>query len=263
MRGEKISLGKLDNKVALITGSAGGLGKSIAISFAEQGAKVILNDVNEELVKQTVIELQEKYDVDHVIGDISNKADVIAMFDQIIDRYGEINILVNNAGGSLHTPRELEAIEDSDWDKVLNVNLKGTFLTSQTFVKHMKNKGGGKIINMSSIGGRTASLVTGVAYAAAKGGVISFTRRLAKEVGSYGINVNAIAPGLIISGERMRHLFYEENTEENRRQVLSEIPLKTLGEKSDIANAAIFLASDDSRYITGAVLDVNGGRFMG
>ncbi|WP_174732389.1 SDR family NAD(P)-dependent oxidoreductase [Mesobacillus harenae] len=256
-------MGKLDNKVALITGSAGGLGLEIAISLAKEGAKVVLNDVNEELVKKSAEELQKDFEADYVLGDVSNKEDVNRMFGQIIERFGKINILVNNAGGSLHTPRALEEIEEEHWDKVLAVNLKGTFLTSQAFVQHTKDHGGGKIINMSSIGGRTASLITGVAYAAAKGGVISFTRRLAKEVGEYGINVNVIAPGLIISGERMHHVFYEENSEEQRKQTFSEIPLKALGEKDDIAKTAVFLASDDSRYMTGAVLDVNGGRFMG
>ncbi|WP_102264451.1 SDR family NAD(P)-dependent oxidoreductase [Mesobacillus jeotgali] len=256
-------MGKLDGKVALVTGSAGGLGLQIAIHLAEEGAKIILNDVNETLVKESASKLEEEYEVGYVVGDVSNKADVTGMFAQIIDAFGKIDVLVNNAGGSLHTPRVLEEIEEEHWDKVLGVNLKGTFLTSQAFVKYTKERGGGKIINMSSIGGRTASLITGVAYAAAKGGVINFSRRLAKEVGEFGINVNVIAPGLIISGERMHHLFYEENSEEQRKQTLSEIPLKYLGEKEDIANAAVFLASDDSRYMTGAVLDVNGGRFMG
>jgi NAD(P)-dependent dehydrogenase (short-subunit alcohol dehydrogenase family) len=255
-------MGKLENKVALITGSAGGLGRSIAISLAKEGAKIILNDVNEQLVKQTVVELNKEYEVDYVVGDVSNKVHVEEMFNKVINKFGQINILVNNAGGSLHTPRELEAIQEDDWDKVLNVNLKGTFLTSQAAVQYMKENGGGKIINMSSIGGRTASLITGVAYAAAKGGVISFTKRLAKEVGPYAINVNAIAPGLIISGERMHHLFYEENSEEQRKRTFDEIPLNMLGETVDIANAAVFLASDDSKYITGSIIDVNGGRFM-
>ncbi|WP_202079030.1 glucose 1-dehydrogenase [Caldalkalibacillus salinus] len=255
-------MGKLDQKVALVTGAAGGLGREIAHKFAKEGAKVVLNDMNDTLVKETAKGLQE-FEVDYAVGDISNKTQVKAMIEQIVQKQGSIDILVNNAGGSLRTPRVLEDIEEEDWDKVLNVNLKGTFLASQTAVKYMKENGGGRIINMSSIGGRTASLVTGVAYAAAKGGIISFTRRLAKEVGPDGIHVNAIAPGLIISGERMHHLFYEENTEENRHSVLSEIPLNKLGEKEDIADAALFLASSESKYVTGAVLDVNGGRFMG
>lgn len=256
-------MGRLADKVAFITGSAGGLGLEIAVHYANEGAKIVLNDVNETLVKEAATQLQDRYEVHYVVGDVSNKADVTRMFAEVIDHFGRVDVLVNNAGGSLHTPRALEEIEEEHWDKVLNVNLKGTFLMSQAFVQHTKENGGGKIINMSSIGGRTASLVTGVAYAAAKGGVLNFSRRLAKEVGEYGINVNVIAPGLIISGERMRHLFYEENPEEVRQQTLSEIPLKTLGDKSDIASAAVFLASDESRYMTGAVLDVNGGRFMG
>ncbi|NHM32887.1 SDR family NAD(P)-dependent oxidoreductase [Neobacillus terrae] len=254
---------KLDNKVALITGSAGGLGREIAVGLAKEGAIIVLNDVNETLVAQTAEELKEKFEVDYVIGDVSKKSDALAMVDQVVKRFGKIDILVNNAGGSLHTPRVLEDIEEEDWDKVLNVNLKGTFLLSQIAVKYMKENGGGKIINMSSIGGRTSSLVTGVAYAAAKGGVISFSRRLASEVGPFGINVNIIAPGLIISGERMHKLFYEENSQEQQERVINEIPSRTLGEKEDIANAAVFLASDESKYMNGAVLDVNGGRFMG
>jgi NAD(P)-dependent dehydrogenase (short-subunit alcohol dehydrogenase family) len=258
-----IGLGKLDNKVALITGSAGGLGREIAVGLAKEGALIVLNDVNEALVTQTAEELKETYLVDYVIGDVSKKADAVSMVECVVKKYGKIDILVNNAGGSLHTPRVLEDIEEEDWDKVLHVNLKGTFLLSQAAVKYMKENGGGKIINMSSIGGRTSSLVTGVAYAAAKGGVISFSRRLASEVGPFGIHVNSIAPGLIISGERMHKLFYEENSKEQQIRVINEIPSRTLGEKEDIANAAVFLASDDSRYMNGAVLDVNGGRFMG
>lgn len=256
-------MGKLDNKVALISGSAGGLGREIAVGMAKEGAIIVLNDVNEALVAQTTRELQGQYQVDYIVGDVSKKSDALAMVEHVVTKFGKIDILVNNAGGSLHTPRVLEDIEEEDWDKVLNVNLKGTFLLSQAAVKYMKENGGGKIINMSSIGGRTSSLVTGVAYAAAKGGVISFSRRLASEVGPFGINVNIIAPGLIISGERMHKLFYEENSKEQQERVMNEIPSRTLGEKEDIANAAVFLASDDSKYMNGAVLDVNGGRFMG
>ncbi|WP_180954497.1 SDR family NAD(P)-dependent oxidoreductase [Bacillus sp. V5-8f] len=256
-------MGKLDGKIALVTGSAGGLGREIATSFAKEGAIVVLNDVNEELLKSTADELQEEYQVDYVVADVSKKSDVLRMMEHVVEKHGRIDILVNNAGGSLHTPRVLEEIEEEDWDKVLGVNLKGTFLASQAAVRYMKQNGGGRIINMSSIGGRTASLVTGVAYAAAKGGVLSLTRRLAAEVGPHGINVNAIAPGTIISGERMHKLFYKENSKEQQERVISEIPSRKLGEKEDIASAAVFLASQDSKYMNGAVIDVNGGRFMG
>jgi NAD(P)-dependent dehydrogenase (short-subunit alcohol dehydrogenase family) len=256
-------MGKLENKVALITGSGSGFGRAIAYKFAKEGAKVMLNGINEELVKNTCIEMQNNYDVDYVVADVSIKADVLSMVDQVISRFGRIDILVNNAGGRFNIPREVEAIEEEHWNKVLNVNLKGTFLTSQAAVRYMKESGGGKIINMASLAGRTGTDTTDVAYASAKGGIISFTRKLAREMGPYGINVNVIAPGVIISGERLRRVFYEDKSEQDRNQILNQIALGGLGENEDIANVALFLAAEDSRYITGAVMDVNGGRFMG
>lgn len=257
-------MGNLKNKVALVTGAAEGLGKAIAIGLANEGAKVIITDINEDLLRKTSKELKDDFcDIDYVAGDISNKDNVNTILNFVIQRYSKIDILINNAGGSLHTPRNIDEITEEDWDKVLNVNLKGTFFLSQAAVKHMKKNQEGKIINIASIGGRTASLITGVAYAAAKGGVISFTRRLASEVGEHGINVNAVAPGVIISGKRVQKLFYEQNTDQDREKLLNEIPLRKMGEINDITNATLFLASEKSKYMTGTVLDVNGGRFMG
>lgn len=256
-------MGKLTEQIALITGAATGLGKDIAIRLAKEGATVIISDINEQLLEETSAQLKKQYSVHYIVADVANQDDVLRMVDEVVTKYGRLDIIVNNAGGSLHTPKNLEDITEVDWNKVLDVNLKGTFFVSQAAVKYMKEKNSGKIINMASIGGRTASIVTGVAYAAAKGGVISFTRRLAREVGEYGINVNAIAPGVIISGERIKRLFYEENTEAERQQTLNDIPLKKLGEVEDISNAVAFLASEESKYMTGAVLDINGGRFMG
>lgn len=256
-------MNKLENKIALVTGAAGGLGKQIAKTLLEHKATVIISDINEELLHDAYRELESIHDVDYVKADVSNKQQVVDMIAYIVSKYGKIDILVNNAGGSLNTPKHLEDIEEEDWDLVIDVNLKGTFLVSQAAVKYMKENNYGKIINISSIGGRTASLVTGVPYAAAKGGVISLSRRLAKEVGKYNINVNVVAPGLIISGERMHRMFYEKTTKDEQERILASIPLNRLGDMEDIANAVLFLASDDSKYMTGAVLDVNGGRFMG
>ena len=256
-------MGKLNGKVALVTGAAGGLGKEIAIRLAKEGAKVVINDVNEELVSKTSAEMKKEVEAEHIVGDVSNKQDANRMVDFVVDTYGGIDILVNNAGGGLYTPKALDDITEADWYKVIDVNLTGTFYLCQAAVPYMKKKKSGKIINMSSIGGRTASLVTSVAYAAAKGGVVALTRRLANEVGEHGINVNAVAPGLIISGERMKSVFFEQTSKENQEKTLNDIPLRKLGEIDDIANAILFLSTDESEYITGAVLDVNGGRFMG
>lgn len=259
--GEKMN--KLNDRVALVTGAAGGLGKDIAICLAKEGAKVVISDLNGSLLAETFKDMKSKYDCAYIEADVSDKASVNTMIDFVIKKYGKLDILVNNAGGSMHTPKYLSDISEDDWDKVLNVNLKGTFLVSQSAIEYMKKNKYGKVINLASIGGRTASLVTGVAYAAAKGGVISFTRRLALEVGEYGINVNAVAPGLIISGERMHNVFYEESTKEEQEKTLNDIPLRKTGEIEDVSNAVLFLASDESKYMTGTILDINGGRFMG
>ncbi|WP_449355360.1 SDR family NAD(P)-dependent oxidoreductase [Virgibacillus natechei] len=253
----------MNDKVAIVTGAAEGLGKEIAIKLAEEGAKVVTSDINEQLLTETSTNLKEDYEISHFVADVSDKKSVDELMKFVVEKYGKINILVNNAGGSLHTPKYLADISENDWDKVLNVNLKGTFLASQAAIQYMKKNQSGKIINLSSIGGRTASLVTGAPYAAAKGGVISLTRRLAMEVGEYGINVNAVAPGLIISGERMHNVFYKESTEEEQEKTLNDIPLRKLGEINDISNAVAYLSSDDSKYMTGAIMDINGGRFMG
>lgn len=254
---------KLEGKVACITGSAGGLGYAMAKHMATEGAIVVMNDLDETGLQKAVELLKnEGFNTSGYAANMANKDQVEAMMKSIYDSYGRIDILVNNAGGSLHTPKKLEEIMEEHWDLVLDVNLKGTFLCSQAVVPYMKAKTGGSIINVASIGGRTASVVTGVAYAAAKGGIISFTRRLAKEVGPYEIRVNAIAPGLVISGDRMQET-WENMIESEQNSVLEEIPLRRLGFIEEQASVVTFLASNDAHYMTGAVLDVNGGRFMG
>lgn len=253
---------KLKGKVALITGSARGLGFTMAESLAREGAAVVINDLDGQLVEAAVSSLREKgYEAAGFIANVTDKEQVISMVDHAVKTFGGLDILVNNAGGALRTPKKLEDITEEHWDLVLDVNLKGTFLVSQASVAHMKGMGG-SIINLSSIGGRTASIVTGVSYAAAKAGVVGFTRRLAKEVGPFGIRVNAIAPGLVLSGERLQET-WDNMPDGEQSEVLDAIPLRRLGSIEEQANVIVFLASDDSSYITGAVLDVNGGRFMG
>ncbi|MFC0273292.1 SDR family NAD(P)-dependent oxidoreductase [Metabacillus herbersteinensis] len=253
---------RLDGKIACITGSARGLGYAMAVDMLKEGATVVINDIDEASVSGAVESLRsEGYSVYGYVANVINKKQVVGMMDYIMTTCGKIDILVNNAGGALRTPKKLEEITEDDWDLVLDVNLKGSFLCSQAAVAYMKENGG-SIINLSSIGGRTASIVTGVSYAAAKGGVVAFTRRLAKEVGPYHIRVNAIAPGLVISGERLQET-WDTMDDTEQTSVLDDIPLRRLGTIEDQAKVVTFLASDDSKYMTGAVLDVNGGRFMG
>jgi len=252
----------LNDRVAIITGSGGGLGLTFAKKFAKEGAKIIITDVSNNALENSISELKSiGAEFTTYILDVTNKEQINDVMANVYNKYGRIDILVNNAGGSLYTPKELEKIEEKHWDLVLNVNLKGTFLCSQAVIPYMEKNKYGKIINLSSIGGRTASIVTGVAYAAAKGGVISFTRRLAKEVGDRGINVNAIAPGTVLSGQRMIDS-WESMEEKERDDILRSIPLGRLSTDEEQANVVLFLASELSSYITGAVIDINGGRLM-
>lgn len=250
-------------KVAIITGAGGGLGQAFTRKFATEGAIMVLTATSSAKIKKIEEDI-EKTGVEYTLFvlDVTNKEQVEDMMDKVVRKYGKIDILVNNAGGSLLTPKKLEDIEEKHWDLVLDVNLKGAFFCCQAAIPYMAEKRYGKIINMSSIGGRAPSLVTGTAYAAAKGGIISFTRRLAKEVGNRGINVNTIAPGTILSGQRMIDL-WNDMTEAEKDNILQSIPLGRLSTAEEQADAVAFLASDLSSYITGAVIDVNGGRFMG
>lgn len=193
--------------------------------------------------------------------DVTKLSEVRKVMKNVFDQYGRIDILVNLAGGSLFTPKVLNEIEEEHWNTVLDVNLKGTFFCCQSVVEYMAMNKYGRIVNMSSIGGRTASPVTGVPYAAAKGGVIALTRRLALEVGKLSITVNAIAPGTVLSGQRMIDL-WNELSEGQKDDILSSIPLGRLSTAEEQARAIVFLVSDDAAYITGIVLDVNGGRLM-
>lgn len=253
----------LKDRVAIVTGAGGGFGLAVAKVLADEGANVVLTGRRLETVKNTEEELTANSDHEFptFVMDVTNKEQVCNVFEEIYNKYGHIDILVNNAGGSLFTPKQLDQIEEKHWNQVLDVNLKGAFLCSQAVIPYMEKINYGKIINISSIGGRTASIVTGVAYAAAKGGILSFTRRLALEVGDKGINVNAIAPGTVLSGKRMIDT-WESMTEVQRDDILRSIPLKRLSTAEEQANVVLFLASELSSYITGAVIDVNGGRLM-
>lgn len=253
---------KLVDRIAVVTGAGGGLGVAIAEALLSEGANVVLTDISQqslEMAASRLTQFNKKFLLKEL--DVTNRIQVENVMEQVYKHYGKIDILVNGAGGSLFTPKKLEEIKEEHWDRILNVNLKGTFLCCQAVVKYMALKRYGKIINISSIGGRTASIVTGVAYAAAKGGVIALTRRLALEVGNLGVNVNAIAPGTVLSSERMIKL-WNELTETQKKDILRSIPLGRLSTPEEQAKVVVFLASDDSSYITGAVIDVNGGRLM-
>ena len=257
-------MGKLTDKVAVLTGAAGGLGLCFVEDFLNAGATVVLTDIVQQTMEQAQEYLGDKYAGRFKIYplDVTKVEAIRKLMQQVYQEFGRIDILVNVAGGSLFTPKSIEDIQEEHWHKVLDVNLKGTFFCSQAVIPYMKQHNYGRIINLSSIGGRTASVVTGCPYAAAKGGVISLTRRMAAEIGKYGITVNAIAPGTILSGERMINLWNELN-EEQKDDILRSIPLGRLSTAQEQATVVTFLASDEAAYITGSVIDINGGRFMG
>ena len=251
---------RFDGKVAIVTGGAGGLGEAISAALAEEGARVAIFDTNPDAIDRALDEFARPDSVMGSIVDVRSRESVTAGVAEVVAAFGGIDILIAAAGGSLGTPRDIDDIEPEHLDLVIDVNIKGTFNCAQAVVPHMKARGGGAIVNFSSIGGRSTSPVTGIPYAAAKAGVLGLTRRLAREVGPDSIRVNAIAPGLFLTG-RLQGMF-DEMAAKDRDEVLDAIPLHRMPELRECVDPVLFLASDESSYITGAVLDVNGRRFM-
>ncbi|MGZ4613666.1 MAG: SDR family NAD(P)-dependent oxidoreductase [Kineosporiaceae bacterium] len=248
-------------RTAVVTGGSGGLGRAVCDGLAAEGAAVAVVDVDGAAVDATVEALRSAgaKASGHVV-DVRDERAVTALMRAVHAEHGGPHVLVNLAGGSLGTPRDLDDISPEHLDLVLDVNVKGTFFCCQAAVPFMVGAGGGAIVNTSSIGGRQPSPVTGVPYATAKAAVVGLTKRLAKEVGPRGVRVNAIAPGLFLTG-RLQGMF-DAMAETERRGVLDAIPLGRMPELREAVDPVLFLAGDESSYITGAVLDVNGGRFM-
>ena len=251
---------RFTGKVAIVTGGAGGLGEAISAALADEGARVAIFDTNPDAIDRALDELARPESVMGAIVDVRSRESVTSGVAEVVAAFGGIDILIAAAGGSLGTPRDIDDIEPEHLDLVIDVNIKGTFNCAQAVVPFMKARGGGAIVNFSSIGGRSTSPVTGIPYAAAKAGVLGLTRRLAREVGPDGIRVNAIAPGLFLTG-RLQGMF-DAMADKDRNEVLDSIPLHRMPELRECVEPVLFLASEESSYITGAVLDVNGGRFM-
>ena len=245
--------------VAVVTGGAGGLGREICTQLVSEGAKVAILDASLVAAEAAAEALPDGSALAFGV-DVRDAGAVRAAIDAIALKWGRIDVLIAAAGGSLGTPRDLEEITEADLDLVLDVNIKGTYHCALACVPHMRAAGGGAIVTFSSIGGRSASPVTGVPYAAAKAGLLGLTRRLAREVGPDGIRVNAIAPGLFLT-DRLQGMF-DAMPEAERNEVIDSIPLRRMPSVTECAAPVLFLASADASYITGAVLDVNGGRFM-
>jgi len=242
----------LSNRVAIVTGSGRGIGQAIALKLAEVGATVIINDIGEASSVDSVAEEIRAMNRESlaVLADVSLSSDVNRLVETTIATYGRIDILVNNAG--ITRDQLLLRMSDEDWDKVINVNLKSVFLCTRAVLRHMIKQRWGRIINIASIVGLVGN--AGQAnYASAKAGIIGFTRAIAKEVASRGITANAIAPGFIDTG------MTQQLAEKQRQELTRRIPLGYLGTPRDVAEAVAFLASEEARYITGQVLNVDGG----
>jgi NAD(P)-dependent dehydrogenase (short-subunit alcohol dehydrogenase family) len=255
-------MNRLHDRVAIVTGSGGGLGFAIAGALANDGARVAIADINKDAVESAADRLtQERLEAVGVVTDVTDKASVAKTFNEIISRWGGIDILVNNAGGALHTPHLLSEIEEKDWDLVVDVNLKGTFLCCQKAIESMAAKGTGVIVNISALAAHYRASLAGVQYTAAKAGIEGLTRQLAYDWGPKGIRVVAVAPTVTMTGERVRGL-WENKSDEERRRTLDQIPLRRLSEPREIAACVVFLASDEASFVTGITLDVSGGRYL-
>ena len=243
----------LKNKVAIITGSRKGIGKAIALALAKAGANVVVSDINLDDCNKVVEEIKAIGKKGLAVkADVSNPEDVSQMINLTTEKFGKVNILVNNAG--IYMQKSLTDVTEQDFDRILDINLKGVFLCSKAAVPEMIKQGKGKIINITSIAGQVG-FANSSAYCASKGAIINLTRELALELAQYKINVNAIGPG-VIETDMTKDLLKDKAIKET---LLANIPLNRIGKPEDIANAALFLASDNSDYITGITLFVDGG----
>lgn len=244
----------LSGKVAIVTGASRGIGRSIALALAAQGAKVVASARNADALDGLVTEIAERGgEATAVVGDVAVDADATRLIDQAVAAYGQVDILVNNAG--ITRDGLLLRMKNEDWDAVIDTNLKGAFFCIRAAAKVMSKQRSGRIINISSVVGEMGN--AGQAnYCASKAGLLGLTKSVARELARRNITVNAITPGFIVTD------MTDGLTDKAREAMLEQIPTGRFGEADDIAHAVIFLASDRSSYVTGQVLGVNGGMYM-
>jgi 3-oxoacyl-[acyl-carrier protein] reductase len=245
---------QLENQIAVITGAGRGIGRAIALKFAVEGADIVAVDLKTDFVQETVEEVRKLgRKAWAVAANVSEAASVEAAVEQILKEAGRVDILVNNAG--ITKDGLLMRMSEADWDAVLDINLKGTFLFTKAFSRAFVKQRSGRIVNIASVIGLIGNAGQ-CNYAASKAGVIGFTKSVARELASRGVTANAIAPGFIETK------MTEALGPEARAALLKQIPLASLGQPGDVAEAALFFASPAARYITGQVLTVDGGMVM-
>lgn len=248
-------------KVAVVSGGADGIGKEVVLEMLEAGYAVAAFDINREKLAQICEELRDR----DFVGLYCNAVDeesVQNAFAQVKERFGRLDALVNIAGGSLAISQPVDMIDTEGWDKVVALNLRSVFLCTKEAVKIMRPQNYGRIVSLSSMAGRSRSVFGGAPYAAAKAGVIGFTRQCSKDLGPIGITINAIAPGTVMSGDRISR-FWANKSEEDKAFFFQSNPSGRLGVPKDIARTVVFLCHEDASYINGAVIDVNGGMWVG
>lgn len=253
-------MGNLNNAVSWITGATGSIGSATCKALARSGSHVVVSDIDFDRAQDLSIQLKE-FGVEAlpIQLDISDQKGVESVAKVIEDTFGRLDILVNGAGISPKGENGRVPVENMDveeWHRVININLHGAFYASQAAVQLMKKNQSGHIVNIASQAGRTYSAVTGAHYAVSKAGLISLTRQMAGELGPSGIYVNAVAPG------RIDTPMIKDVAEEVNRQIINNIPLRRLGTPEEVANTILFLVTPQSSYLTGVVIDINGGRLM-
>jgi len=246
---------RFKNQVAVVTGAAKGIGRSIALALIDEGAKVVPVDVDREALRSLQVEAEKRGgQILPVACDIEKSSNVKAMVEEVLGTFGRIDLLVNNAG--IIRRGTIETVDEDDWDRVIAVNLKGTFNCCKAVVGTMKRQGSGKIVNVSSIAGKIGDITSAPGYGSSKAGSDALMKTLARQLAPSGIRVNAVAPHAIETEMSAQW------SEAKRREVIAGIPLGRLGRPQDVAEAVLFLASDAASFITGEILDVNGGAFM-
>lgn len=246
----------IENRVAIVTGAARGIGRAIALALAEHGVIPVAVDIDADGAQRVVAEIAQmgvaaaSYPVD-----VSNVEQVTAMVDDVARQYGHVDILVNNAG--VLSTAAIEELDEAEWDRVMNINVKSAVFATQQVLKYMRRQGWGRIVNISSLAGRMGGISAGCAYSTSKAALLGMTMCIARQVAPHHITVNAIAPGTTESA------ILQGFTPEQVRKLAASVPVGRLGKPEDVARTVVFLASEAADFITGAVIDVNGGMFMG
>lgn len=243
----------LNNHVAIITGAGKGIGRAISMLLAQNGATVIASDKDVKTARQTV-ELCPKGQHLAIETDVTSESSICDTFKMVLNKYGRVDIVVSNAG--IFKPTPILELTADEWDLMMSINLRGTFIVGREAFRAMKDQRYGKIINIASTAGKTAGANNGAHYAVSKAGVICFTKSLARQAAPFNINVNAVCPGPTETD------MVNQWDPKSKAMVLNQIPLNRFSSPIDIANGVLFLASDYARNVTGEILDVNGGMIM-